>query len=67
MDIQKENCGYWVDNSSQSLTMTMEKFNIMGQSEYCQMSVNAYYFARERYDISSKGSLLKRLVLELIS
>ena len=67
MEIQTEKCGYWIDNSPMSLATTMERLTIMSQSEYRHMSINAHRFARERYDITSKGSLLKRLVLELLS
>jgi glycosyltransferase involved in cell wall biosynthesis len=67
MEIQTEKCGYWTDNSPMSLATAMERLTTMSQSEYQQMSVNAHRFAREKYDINSKGPLLERLVVELLS
>jgi len=66
-EIQAKKSGYWIDNSPSSLAAAIEIVNRMGEPEYAQMSVNAHRLAREQYDVNSKGSLLKHLVLDLVS
>jgi glycosyltransferase involved in cell wall biosynthesis len=66
-EIECEKCGFWIDNSPSSLADAIIKINNMSDFDYQQMSINAYHFSRDRYDIKTKGPALKQIVIQLFS
>lgn len=46
-ELESKNCGYWVENSVESISKTLEKHFLLSKNETAVMSENAIEFARE--------------------
>lgn len=46
-NLEKNNCGYWIDNSVESISKTIEKYLSLSEQERKLMSTNAVKFAQK--------------------